>query len=194
MMRELVYHVAVTLDGFIAGPDGDTSAFPVDGDDVTALLREYPDTIPTHVQRAAGIEADRSRYDTIIMGWRTYTPALTAGIASPYAHLRQIVASRQERPLPPDIERTADPVATVRTLKAEQGSGIYLAGGGELAAALVDEVDRLLLKVHPFLLGAGVGMFGGAGTEGAAPGPRRFRPVRRREFDSGVVFAEYVRA
>ena len=185
-MRELTYYVAVTLDGFIAAPDGDASAFPTEGDHMEVLLHEYTDTIPSHVQAAVGVEADRSRFDTVVMGWRTYTPALDAGIAHPYAHLRQIVATRSAREVADGIEATDDPLATVRTLKSEPGSGIYLAGGGELAGALVDEIDRLVLKHNPFVLGAGIPLFSGA------PGPRRFRPVESREFRSGVRITEYV--
>lgn len=188
-MRELTYYVAVTLDGFIAAPDGDASAFPVEGDHMAVLLEQYTDTIPSHVQAAVGIEADRSRFDTVVMGWRTYTPALDLGITHPYAHLRQIVATRSERDVAEGIELTRDPVATVRALKAEPGSGIYLAGGGELAGALVDEIDRLVLKHNPFALGAGVPLF--AGLDGT---PRRFAPVHSRAFTSGVRISEYVPA
>lgn len=186
-MRELTYYVAVTLDGFIAAPDGDASAFPIEGDHMHAVLHDYTDAVPTHVQRAVGIQADRTRFDTVIMGWRTYTPALDVGIEHPYAHLRQIVATRSDRQVADGIEVTADPVAAVQRLKAEEGSGIYLAGGGELAGALVDEIDRLVLKHNPFALGAGIPLF--AGLDG---GVCRFTPVATREFRSGVRITEYV--
>lgn len=184
-MRPLTYYVAVTLDGFIAAPDGDASAFPIEGDHMEVLMHEFTDTIPTHVQAAAGLEADRSRFDTIVMGWRTYTPALDVGITHPYAHLRQIVATRSSRHLADGIETTDDPVATVRTLKREPGTGIYLAGGGELAGALLGEIDRLVLKLNPFVLGDGIPLFSGTAAL------RRFRPVASREFESGVRITEY---
>lgn len=185
-MRELTYYVAVTLDGFIAARDGDASAFPVEGDHMDVLLNEYTDTIPTHVQTALGLEADLARFDTVVMGWRTYTPALDVGITHPYAHLRQIVATRRDREVADGIQTTADPVATVRALKCDPGAGIYLAGGGELAGALIDHIDRLVLKHHPFALGAGIPLFAGMSA------PRRFRPIETREFASGVRITEYV--
>lgn len=187
-MRELTYYVAVTLDGFIAAPDGDASAFPIEGDHMHAVLHDYTDAVPTHVQQAVGIQADRTRFDTVLMGWCTYTPALDVGITHPYAHLRQIVATRSGRAVADGIETTADPVETVRSLKREPGAGIYLAGGGELAGALVDEIDRLVLKHNPFLLGDGIPLFAGV-TQ-----PRRFRPVATRAFESGVRITEYVPA
>jgi dihydrofolate reductase len=76
----------------------------------------------------------------------------------------------------------------VRSLKAEPGSGIWLCGGGRLAAALADEVDRLVLKVNPVVLGSGTPLF-----DGRVPG-HSFRLEQSTPFDSGVVVNEYVRA
>jgi len=188
-MRELTYYVGVSLDGFIAAPDGDFSAFPVEGDHMQALMHEFTDTIPAHVQRLVGLEADRSRFDTVVMGWQTYTPALREGIDSPYPHLRQVIATRQPREVPAGIELTDDPVATVRALRREPGTGVYLAGGGAIAGALVDEIDRLQLKVYPVLLGDGVPLFRGLGYR-----PLPFRRVSSRPFASGMVLNEYVRS
>jgi hypothetical protein len=44
-MREIIYDVAVTLDGLIAAPGDDISAFPAEGDHVEAYrarLATYP--------------------------------------------------------------------------------------------------------------------------------------------------------
>ncbi|MDO9355260.1 MAG: dihydrofolate reductase family protein [Solirubrobacteraceae bacterium] len=189
-MREATYYVAVSLDGYIADPTGNWSAFPMEGDHMQALMTEFTDTIPGHVQRLVGIEADRSRFDTVLMGWRTYTPALDDGIDSPYPHLRQVVASSQERTLPDEIEQTTDPLGTLRALKAEDGgSGIYVAGGGALASAVEPELDRLILKVNPITLGDGIPLF--APRSGPAVAWTR---LQSRPFESGVVLNEYVRA
>lgn len=187
-MRELTYLVATSLDGCIAAPGGSFDVFPIEGDHMHVLMHEYTDTIPAHVQRAVGVESDGSRFDTVVMGWRTLTPALDVGIPSPYPHLRQVVATRQQREVDASIELTSDPVATVRALKRESGGGIWLAGGGELAGALLDEVDRLVLKVNPLVLGSGVRLFGDAGYD-----PTAFERVAVRPFDSGVTILELVR-
>ncbi|HWS50177.1 MAG TPA: dihydrofolate reductase family protein [Microbacterium sp.] len=185
-MRELTYFVGVSLDGFIAGPDGDFSAFPLEGDHMTALLHEYTDAMPSHVQDAMGVTADRSRFDTVVMGWNTYAPAVDVGIHSPYRHLRQIIATRRQQQAPDGIEFTSDPLGTVRALKAESGGGIYLAGGGRLAGSIAAEIDRVLLKVYPLMLGDGIPLFSGGKAS-----VRRFRRVGERSFGSGMTMLEY---
>jgi hypothetical protein len=49
-MRELVYYVATSLDGRIASPDGDFSAFPTEGDHMEMILRDFPETIPAAIR------------------------------------------------------------------------------------------------------------------------------------------------
>ncbi|QCR18796.1 dihydrofolate reductase family protein [Agrococcus sp. SGAir0287] len=188
-MRELTYLVATSLDGCIASPDGAFDAFPVSGDHMAAVVDDYADTLPIHAQRALGVRPERSRFDTVVMGWRTLEPALAIGVASPYPHLRQVVATRRERDVDAAIETTDDPIATVRALKRESGTGIWLAGGGELAGALLPEIDRLVLKVNPIAFGSGIRLLGDAPYD-----PTAFERVAVRAFDSGVTILELVRA
>lgn len=186
-MRELVYYVAVSLDGFIAGPDGGADAFLVEGDHSPVLLEEFGDALPAHVMAALGLEPPRDRFDTVLMGWNTLIPGLELGIDSPYPHLRQYVASRSDKRVAEDVTLMRDPVATVRELTQGSGLDIWLCGGGELAGVLIDEIDRLVLKRNPFAFGSGIPLFG------AAPyAPRRFDLVSARPFASGVVVEEYV--
>src|SRR5690606_31179339 len=92
-MRELTYYVAVTLDGYIAGPRGEYDAFLTDGDHMAAIAERFADTFPTAVAGALGIEQRRSEFDTVLMGWNTYAVGLQHS-TSPYGHLRQFVFSR----------------------------------------------------------------------------------------------------
>ncbi|WP_431813788.1 dihydrofolate reductase family protein [Kocuria sp. cx-455] len=186
-MRELVYYVAVSIDGYIADPTGGFDAFLVEGDYTSVVFGEYADALPVHAHTALGIEPPKTRFDTVIMGWNTLGPALDVGIASPYPHLRQVVASRQARDVDPAITLTDDPLATVRTLKQEDGLDIWLCGGGELAGTLVSEIDRLVLKRSPMVFGSGVPLFGTAPYD-----PRRFDLIDSRTFKSGVLIEEYV--
>ncbi|SDQ57817.1 dihydrofolate reductase family protein [Microbacterium sp. cf332] len=188
-MRDLVYYVAVSIDGFIADPDGGFDAFTVTGEHDSVVLGEYADALPAHAHAALGIEPPRTRFDTVVMGWNTLTPALDVGVPSPYPHLRQIVASRRTRDVDPAITLTADPLATVRSLKAEDGLDVWLCGGGQLAGALLPEIDRIVVKRHPVVFGAGIRIFDGAAYE-----PRTFSLTRARSFETGVVIEDYVSA
>lgn len=147
-MRTLKYHVATSLDGFIARPDGSYDAFPQQGDHIL----DYFDSFAS--------------YDTVVMGRGTYEPALKAGITNPYPTLRTYVVSRTlaSSPDPAVTVIADDPVAAVRELKAQPGRAIYLCGGGVLAAQLYNAglVDEIIVKLNPLLLGDGIRLFGDA--------------------------------
>ena len=64
---------------------------------------------------------------------------------------------------------------------------IWLVGGGTLAHALLPEIDRLVIKQHPSVIGSGIPLFNGPFQ------PRRFRPVGLRELDSGVRILSFER-
>ena len=88
-MRELVYYVAVSIDGYIAAPDGSYDAFPIEGDHMEVYLGEFADALPAHVLTALGVEAPLDRFDTVIQGRASYDVARAAGIERPYAHLHE---------------------------------------------------------------------------------------------------------
>jgi dihydrofolate reductase len=147
-MRPLKYHVATSVDGFIAEADGSATSFLPAGDH-----------IPDFFDSFAG-------YDTVLMGRRTYEIGLRSGVTNPYPMLRSFVFSRTLG-VSPDAAITLvadDPVDTVRALKAQPGRAIYLCGGGALAAHLYRArlVDEIIVKVNPLLLGGGIRLFGDA--------------------------------
>jgi dihydrofolate reductase len=189
-MRELTYYVAVTLDGRISGPDDDFSAIPVVGDHIDMIVRDWRDTLPAVGLQALGLEADNARFDAVLMGWGTYAAGLQHDVVDPYPHLDQVVVTREhaDHDFPEGVRTTADPEAEVRRLKQQHGVGIWLCGGGRLAAAIADEIDRLVLKVNPLVLGDGPPLFDGPYV------PRTFRRTAVTEFGSGVVVTEYERA
>lgn len=185
-MRELVYYVAVSLDGFIAGPNGEFDSFLIEGDHMDKINARFADTVPTDFAQALGIVQERSVFDTVLMGWNTYA---VGGVDSPYRHLDQIVFSRSHTATGENLQVTADdPRELVRRLKAEDGGSIWLCGGGEIAAVLADEIDRLILKRQPLLFGDGIPLFGRRDYS-----PQRFEPVETTAFQTGVVFSEFVR-
>lgn len=164
-MRKLTYFIACSIDGYIGDPEGDGSAMIalVDEEFFEFLKTEYPETLPTHGRRPLGLDhLPNKRFDTVIQGRGSYDLALKEGITSPYAHLREYVASRTLGESPdPNVEIIADDlVGRVRALKAEDSAyDIYLCGGAELAGQLVDEIDELVIKTYPIVLGSGMPMF-----------------------------------
>ncbi|MGA5901052.1 dihydrofolate reductase family protein [Streptomyces venetus] len=165
-MRKLTYFIACSIDGFIGEPSGDATSMYrfVDEEFIDFLKAEYPETMATHGRRALGLDdLPNKRFDTIIQGRGSYDLALKEGITSPYAHLREYVASRSLGESPdPNVEIIADDlVGKVRELKAEDSEfGIYLCGGSQLAGELFAEIDELVIKTYPLVYGAGMPMFG----------------------------------
>ncbi|MFF9015766.1 dihydrofolate reductase family protein [Streptomyces sp. NPDC014870] len=191
-MRKLTYFIACSIDGFIGDPDGDaTSMYQfVDAPFLEYLTGEYPETISAQGREALGVDAENKRFDTVIQGLNSYRLALDVGLTSPYGHLREIVATRSLAESPdPNVELIADDlVGRVRELKAEDSPlGIWVCGGSQIAGALIEEIDELVIKTYPQVYGSGMPMFG-AGFE-----PRDFELGEVRTFDNGVLVRTYTR-
>jgi dihydrofolate reductase len=134
-MRRVRYQVASSLDGFIAGPNGEYDWIVMDPDiDFDALFAEF---------------------DTLLMGRRTYQ--MMAG-NSFGKHV--VVFSRTLDPAEhPNVTMVADNIRErIDDLRAAEGRDIWLFGGGELFRTLLalDCVDTVEPAVIPILLGAGI--------------------------------------
>lgn len=189
-MRGLTYYIALSIDGFIAGPDDEVDFFPGSDEYMAWMVGEYGDALPAHVRSQLGIsDVPLTRFDTVVMGRRTYEPGLQVGISSPYSHLRQFVVSSSLDQVDPSVRMIAtDPITAVRALKQDDSAfDIYLAGGGILAGQLLDEIDRLVIKRYPVVAGSGRTAFG-----------PEFRPTvfaldEVRSFEGGNVVEFYSR-
>jgi dihydrofolate reductase len=168
-MRKLVYDVAASIDGFISHEDGS----------VEGLLHEG--------QHVVDYQERLRSYDTVLMGKKTYEWGYQFGLEPgkrPYPHMRHYVFSRSLRLPGGDVTVVdRDAIAVVERLKAEEGSDIYLCGGGAFAGFLLDHrlVDRLVIKVNPILFGHGVRLFGGSSTKIAVTA------MEARPYSNGVV-------
>jgi dihydrofolate reductase len=145
-MRKLKYHVATTLDGFIAHQDHTVGGFVDEGEHVTDYFNSL-----------------KNDYDIVLMGRRTYEFGFQFGVTNPYPWMKQYVLSHtMEKSPDPNVELVSENVIDLVTnLKKGDGKDIYLCGGGELATALLAEslIDEIVLKVNPVLFGTGVPLF-----------------------------------
>lgn len=148
-MRKLKYHVASTIDGFIAHLDHTIDGFLAEGEHVTDYL-----------------ESLRNDYDTVLMGRRTYEFGFQFGVTNPYPWMKQYVLSRTMKRSPdPNVELVSQNIIDfVRGLKEAAGKAIYLCGGADLAGRLIAEgmVDEIILKLNPVAFGSGIPLFSGA--------------------------------
>jgi len=140
MSRRLRYQVAVSLDGFIAGPNGDFDWIVMDPSiDFGALFSEF---------------------DTAVMGRKTYEVMQAQGGDGTMPGMEIVVFSRTLPAMArPGVRITNDsPEKVVAALKAKRGRDIWLYGGGELFRSLLDAglVDTVEVAVIPVLLGAGI--------------------------------------
>lgn len=150
-MHPIIYDVAVSLDGFIAGPSGDVSKFTYEGE----VVEDY--------------QARMAEYSTAIMGRNTYEFGYQFGMEpgqNPYRHMRTIVFSKTlECPAGSEIEIV--PVVDLKSvngLKATSNGPVYLCGGGAFAGTLLKMgvIDEVRLKRTPIVLGKGIHLFGEA--------------------------------
>ncbi|MBX9244133.1 dihydrofolate reductase family protein [Actinotalea ferrariae] len=191
-MRKLVYYVATTLDGYIAGPEGgdpsNAEFFPITPDVVQFIVEHYPETLPGPARQAMGIDGPGRAFDTVLEGRASYEVGLAAGLTDAYPHLRHLVFSTTSDISDAAIEVVrGDALPRVRALKEEDGKDLWLVGGGKLAHSLLPEIDRLVLKQNPSIIGSGVPLFHGPF------GAHLFQPVDEVRLSGGVRVVTYDR-
>ena len=139
-MRRIRYIVAMSLDGYIAGPNGEADWIVIDSDVNFAELW--------------------AQFDTLLMGRRTYEAAIARLGKASFQGMKTFVVSRTLRQ---DDHSEATILSELsqdwlKALRAQTGKEIWLMGGGELFRFLLemDAVDTIEVSVIPVLLGGGV--------------------------------------
>ena len=170
-MRKLKYHVACTVDGFIAHQDGSYDGFLIEGEHVTDYL------------------ASLNTYDIVLMGRKTYQVGLDVGVTNPYPTMRQYVFSRTlEKSPDANVTLVAENlIEVVKELKGEAGKDIYLCGGAELAATLLQAnlIDEIVLKLNPLLYGTGIPLWAGVIRQ------TDLALMSTKVYNNGVVLLQY---
>ena len=152
-MRNIVYYVATSLDGYISGPDGDISGFVSGGNGIDQYQKDLQD------------------YDTVIMGRNTYEFGYKFGLKPgdlAYPHMEHYVYSNSLA-----LDKKADKLHlrkleldTIQQLRKQSGTDIYLCGGGQFAGWLLDheQITHLKIKLNPFIADGGIKLFGSSKT------------------------------
>lgn len=168
-MRRIRYQVAASLDGYIAGPNGEAGWIIVDPDiDFAALFNQF---------------------DTFLMGRGTFESMAQHGGSAATPGAKTLVFSRtlQQRNHPDVTIVASDAKRTLTALREKPGKDIWLFGGGSLFRSLLEEelVDTVEVAVIPVLLGGGIPLL---------PPPARQTKLKltgHKVFKTGIVMLEY---
>jgi dihydrofolate reductase len=169
-MGRVRYVVAMSLDGYIAGPNGEADWIIMDPDiDFRALFEQF---------------------DTFLMGRRTFEGMAGTGGGS-QSGIQTIVFSRTLRQEDyPNVSIVSEnPEHALTDLRSKPGKDIWLFGGGTLFRSLLEvrQVDAVEVAVIPVLLGEGIPLL--------PPNPpsERFKLnlISSRTFETGIVSLEY---
>ena len=171
-MRRVRFSVAMSLDGYIAGPNGESDWIVMDPDiDFSALM---------------------GAFDTVLLGRKTYEATRQQGGGGAMPGVQAYVFSRTLRQADcPGVIVSDKPAEAVPELKSRPGKDIWLFGGGLLFRSLLELglVDAVEVAVIPVLLGGGVSLL---------PHPAReakLRLVKHQIYEkTGTVSLEYAPA
>jgi dihydrofolate reductase len=167
-VRELRYSVASSLDGYIAGPEGEFDWIVVDPEiDFAAMYAGF-----------GGLVMGRRSYDVFV--------ATGGGEGAPlptYVYSRTLPEGTRD-----GVTFVRDGVAHVRQLKAAEGKPLWLWGGGQLFRELAQAglVDGIEVAIVPVVLGGGLPLM-------AAPGHRLRLKLRSHRLyaATGTMFLDY---
>jgi len=167
-VRRIRYAVAMSLDGYIAGPNGEADWIIMDPEiDFGAIVKEF---------------------DTVLVGRRTFEALARAGNAA-MPGMKVIVFSRTLRQAhyPQVTIVSANEEQVLASLRARQGNDIWLFGGGSLFRSLLEAglVDTVEVAVIPILLGGGIALLP------APAGQKKLTLISHKVYKTGIVSLVY---
>ncbi|MGC9973241.1 MAG: dihydrofolate reductase family protein [Bryobacteraceae bacterium] len=172
-MRNVILGVGISLDGYIARPNGDV--------DFLFVPKDY------------SMAPFFATIDTAILGRKTFDAAVRmAGGPSSFGSMATYVFSRSK----PAGERDGlvwvnqSPATWIRKLRKRPGKHIWLMGGGELAREFLkaDLVDEIHLGIVPVLLGDGIPLFPSGFPQSD------FTLVENKTYSQGLIALKYKRS
>ena len=168
-MRKVILGVAVSLDGFIEGPNGEY--------DWCFSDQDY------------GLKDFMKRIDALVMGRKTYTMMADFSGPNPWKGFATYVASKTLKEV--KAENTflisGDLETEMKKMKESAGEDIWLFGGASLTTAFVNLglVDEFWLAVHPIILGAGKPLFQNINDR------KKLTLLESKTYDTGLVSLKY---
>ena len=143
-MRKIVLQLAVSLDGYIEGPNGEFDWCFADQD--------------------YGMSAFFKRIDSLFIGRKSYELVLSMESEAPpgFPKFKEYVFSNTfDKVREGAVLIRGDIEAEVKRIKQEKGKDIWLFGGADLISSLMNLrlVDEIILAVHPVVLGGGKALF-----------------------------------
>ncbi|SMC40665.1 dihydrofolate reductase family protein [Pedobacter africanus] len=173
-MRKLILGLAITLDGYIEGPNGEYDWCFTDQD---YGLNEF-------FKRIDAIFIGRKSYEMM----QQYSESVDGEVVPGMPAFTEYVFSTTLKAVKEGATLVSgDSISEARRLKNLPGKDIWLFGGASLFSALMKEglVDELWLSVHPILLGSGKTLFGKQG------GRRKLSLLESKTYDTGLVSIRY---
>lgn len=172
-MRSLILKMSVSLDGYVAPPDGST--------DWVAAGRS-PDGASWTLETVSNASAHLMGATTYAR-WAGFWPSAPGPFAKPMNDIPKVVFSDslESADWAETTIASGDLTEAVGRLKQEQTSGYLLAqGGARFARSLVETglIDEYRLVVHPVVLGAGERLF---------TAPLTIEPISTSAFSGGAV-------
>jgi len=164
--------IGISLDGFIARPNGDFDFLPEGGGE------------------PHGYNEFMASVDALVIGRNTFEKVLTFD-AWPYGDKRVVVLSSHPVDLSAAVggvvEQMAGPEAEIVARLAASGANhLYIDGGITIQRFLrAGLIQRLIITRVPVLIGEGIPLFG------TLPGDKRLRHIATRQYPSGLVQSEY---
>lgn len=172
--RKLVLYIAMSLDGFIAGPNGEL-------DFLSTVEKEGEDY---------GYAAFCAQVDIVLIGKRSYEKVLSMGFDYPHKDKPVYIYTHENRPPEGNVIYYSGKLdELIHTLKSETGKHIYCDGGAELVNQLLETqlIDELIISIIPHLLGKGIRLFQGKSSE------LTLHLHSSQSFPSGLVQLHYVK-
>lgn len=172
MPRKVQLYIATSLDGYIAGANGDLSFLSLvqkEGEDYG-----YADFIRD--------------VDTVIIGRKTYDWVMAQVPEYIHADKETYIITRTEKSSIGNAKFfSGNLIELVTELKSKQGKNIFVDGGAEIVNLLLKDnlIDEIYISIIPVLLGGGVRLF----HEG---NPKlQLKLTETKKFDTGLVQLYY---